>query len=584
MDWSTACPDWETRILAGRSLIPDLPLFEGEAERALKVFRRLRLPDVIGTPTMEEACGAWFFDFVAAIFGSYDPKLNRRMISEFFELIPKGNFKSSGGGAIMLTALIVNRRPRAEGLFIAPTKQIADISFGQAEATVAVDPELAKLFHSQRHIRTLTHLRTGAKLQIKAADTDVITGSKATYTLIDELHELSDKARAKEILVEIRGALAKRPDGFLIQTTTQSKQQPKGVFKSELAMARDVRDGKLAYPLLPLLYELPQHLQKTEAWKERRTWRLVNPNLGRGVDETFLVNQLTAAESKGGDQLALLASQHFNVEIGIALRGDRWAGAEHWQRRADPSLTLDELIARCEVIIAGIDGGGLDDLFGLSFVGREKVETEIKVRVPQPDGTFTVKPEKIKRWLSWSHAWCNKGVLDRRKSIASVLEDFAAKGDLTIVDDELSDLSQIVDLIAKVKDADLLYCVAVDPAGLGEIVEALAEIGIAQENRETMKREFIIGAPQGYAMMNALKTGERRLARGTLIHADQALMDWCVGNLKVEATATAIRATKQNAGDAKIDPAMALFDAISVMATNPDSTRSVYEERGLIIA
>ena len=46
-------------------------------------------------------------------------------------------------------------------------------------------------------------------------------------------------------------------------------------------------------------------------------------------------------------------------------------------------------------------------------------------------------------------------------------------------------------------------------------------------------------------------------------------MDWCVGNLKIEPTATAIRATKQNAGDAKIDPLMALFDAVTLMATNP---------------
>jgi len=48
-------------------------------------------------------------------------------------------------------------------------------------------------------------------------------------------------------------------------------------------------------------------------------------------------------------------------------------------------------------------------------------------------------------------------------------------------------------------------------------------------------------------------------------------MDWCVGNLKIEPTATAIRATKQNAGDAKIDPVMALFDAVTVMIRNPEA-------------
>jgi phage terminase large subunit-like protein len=71
--WETALPDWESRILSGQSLVPKLPLFESEAARALRVFKRLKLPDVIGTPTMEEACGPWFFPIVEALFGSYDP-------------------------------------------------------------------------------------------------------------------------------------------------------------------------------------------------------------------------------------------------------------------------------------------------------------------------------------------------------------------------------------------------------------------------------------------------------------------------------------------------------------------------------
>ena len=69
--------------------------------------------------------------------------------------------------------------------------------------------------------------------------------------------------------------------------------------------------------------------------------------------------------------------------------------------------------------------------------------------------------------------------------------------------------------------------------------------------------------------MNSIKTCERRLAGGTLLHGGSGLMSWCVGNLKVEPTATAIRASKASAGDAKIDPVMAAFNACEVMSTNP---------------
>jgi phage terminase large subunit-like protein len=51
------------------------------------------------------------------------------------------------------------------------------------------------------------------------------------------------------------------------------------------------------------------------------------------------------------------------------------------------------------------------------------------------------------------------------------------------------------------------------------------------------------------------------------------MMDWCVGNVKIEPTATALRATKQNAGDAKIDPWCAMMDAATVMVRNPEVAR-----------
>lgn len=529
-------------MLAGLPLVPELPLFRAEADRALRVFKRLKIPDVIGQPTLGEASGAWFFAIIEAMFGAYDPKTNRRMIQEFFLAIPKKNAKSSYGGAAMVVALIVNRRPEGEFLLVAPTKEIADIAFKQASGTIRVDPELDKLFHIQRHIRLITHRRTGATLQIKAADTDVITGSKALGTMIDETHVFAKRPRAAEVFVELRGALAARPDGFLFQMTTQSKEPPSGVFKAELSMARAVRDGRVVLPMLPVIYELPNRLARDGGWKDRKYWPLVNPNMGRSVDEEFLVREVMKAEEQGPAALALIASQHFNVEIGLSLMSDRWAGADYWARRADPDLTLDEVLARSECAVIGIDGGGLDDLFGMAVLGRER---------------------DTKDWLLWSHAWCHEGVLEARKSIAAMLRDFSAAGDLTIVDDRLQDISAIVGVVLRVRDSGLLGGVAADPAGLGEFVDAMAEIDITQDNK------LLIGVGQGYRMMNAIKTGERMLASGRLRHSGSGLMAWCVGNLKIEPTATAIRATKQHAGDAKIDPAMAMFDAIDVMTTNP---------------
>jgi phage terminase large subunit-like protein len=551
--WDTSCEDWEDRILTGRSLVPELPLFRAEADKALRIFKRLRLPDVIGTPTMAEACGGWFFPIVESLFGSYDRQTDRRHISECFLLIPKGNSKSSNGAMVMLTAIIMNRRPEGEFLFIAPTIEIAGIAYRQAKGTIRLDPELTAKFHVQDHVRKITHRTSGAVLQIKAADTDTITGSKSCGTMIDETHQFAQRGNANEIMIELRGALTKRPDGFLFQTTTQSKRQPVGVFASELDMARKVRDGKIKMPLLPVLYELPDRLAKDNGWKERKYWPLVNPNLGRSTDEEFLAREVMRAESEGASSLALIASQHFNVQIGISLRADGWAGAAVWDRGYEPGLTLDELLDRSEVVTVGVDGGGLDDLLGIGVIGRER-------------GT--------KRWLSWAHALISDIGIDRRRANIQAYDQFERDGDLTKFDYRKADeggglpknIECVVELVSRIHDLGLLAQVGVDAAGIGAIVDALAEIGITQE------ADNLDAVRQGISLMGAIKTIEIKLADYSFRHGGSEMLKWCIGNLKVIPTRTAMMVARDEAGYGKVDPAMALFNAAHLMCLNPAQT------------
>jgi phage terminase large subunit-like protein len=547
MKWTTACPDWATRLVGRRSIIPP-PIFADRAEQALAIFKQLKVVDLPGRPTFGECSDPWVFDFVAAIFGANDPDTGAQLIREFYLLISKKNTKSTLAAGVMLTALILCWREEEEHLILAPTKEVADNSFKPAASMVRADEELSDLFHVQDHVRTITHRISRASLKVVAADTDTVSGKKAGRVLVDEHWLFGTKPHAEAMFMEALGGQVSRPEGFVIYLTTQSDQPPAGVFLEKMRYARDVRDGKvLDRKFLPVLYEYPEAMLEAKAYLKPENFYVTNPNLGRSVSQEWLTDELRKQQHKTDGTFQQFLAKHLNVEIGTSLRSDRWAGADFWDRCADKALTIDDLLERAEVCTIGLDGGGLDDLFGLVVIGRDRIS---------------------RKWLWWSHAWAHEIALERRKEIAPRLKDFQAAGDLTIVAVPGDDVFQVADIISRVRDAGLLpskHAIGVDPAGIGAVIDEL----VSQDRGFSLDQ--ITAVQQGWKLNGAIKTTERALAGGEIVHAGSGLMAWCVGNARVVQVGNAITITKQASGSAKIDPLMAGFSAVTMMALNPQS-------------
>ncbi|WP_054913604.1 terminase large subunit [Pseudomonas sp. NBRC 111127] len=541
MLWTTACPDWWRRLAAGESIIPD-PLFPQEAEDSLEVFKGLRIVDAPGSPTIESACAPWVLAFAGAVFGSYNSETGERLIREFMLCIPKKNSKSTIAAAIMLTALVRNWRMSAEFIILAPTKEIADNAFVPAKDMVNNDEELKDLLHVQPHLRLITHRETGATLKVVAADSDVVGGKKAVGVLIDEAWLFGKNPKAADMIREATGGLLSRPEGFVIWLTTQSNEPPAGVFRSKLNYARGVRDGRINdNRFLPIIYEFSKEMIDSGEARKPENFHLVNPNMGFSVDRPTLERLFMQAEIDGEAELRGFLAKHLNIEIGLALMSDAWVGAEFWEPQAATWLNLDEILERCEVIDVGGDGGGLDDLLGLAVLGREA-------------GT--------RRWFHWAHAWAHPSVLERRKSEAPRIRDLEAVGDLTIVKRIGQDVEQFAAIVARINETGLLDKVGLDPAGIGSVLDALADAGVEEDK--------IVGISQGWKLTGAIKTTERKLAEGTLLHCGQPLMAWSCGNAKGVPSANAFLINKQASGTAKIDPLMATFNAVSLLSLNPE--------------
>lgn len=566
--WTTACPDWEQRIVERRSLVPFAPLFPAEADAALEVFKSLRVVDLPGRPTFGElfADDFFVFDFVRAIFGAYDSQSGIRLITEFMLLISKKNIKSTLAAGIMVTAQIRNWRELAELIILAPTIEVAGNSFKPAAGMIRADPKLNEMFHIVANQRLIRHRVTGAELKIVAADSGTLGGIKAGFILVDELWLFGKRAGAESMFEEATGGMASRQEGFVVYLTTHSDEPPAGVFKDKLEYFRDVRDGKIEDPTsFGMLYEWPEAMIEAQAYLKPENYYVTNPMLGRSTTEAFISGKLRKASGGEVDEdgdtgsIQVVLAKYLNVEIGMRLRRDRWRGADHWEAAADDKLTLEALLARCEVVVVGVDGGGLDDLYGLCVAGREKA---------------------TKRWLYWFRAWCWPDVLKLRKQIAPRLRDFAEDGDLVICEvlelDELGgdedeyavpqDIREIVEIIGQVKASGLLPekgAIGLDPQGVSDLVDELAKIELTDPQ--------VVAVGQGFRLMSAIVGLARKLKFSGAVHNGSRLMAWCVSNAKEEAGRQTVMIVKNAPGGAKIDPLMAGFNATKLLELNPEA-------------
>ena len=562
-EWTTACPDWEEKIVKGESLIPLKPLFPDYAKKALDIFCALKIRD-IGRRSFGDVSRQWVLDFVSAVFGAYDEENGRQLIREFFLFVGKKNTKSTLAAGIMMTALILNWRESAEFIILAPTVRVAGNSFDPAfeMCREEMEPELYDMMIAQQHYKTIRNINTNASLKVIAADSQTVAGIKGSGHFIDELHEFGKKDSAKSMIREATGGMSSRPEGFVIWASTQSDETPAGIFGEKLEYARGVRDGKIDDPsFLPIIYEYPKSYIAEKKYLNSKYFYIANPNLGASVDEEHFLRDFKKSKIESEQPFQIFCAKCLNIQPTVSLKAQRWSGADFWEA-AIGNITLDTILTESEVIVIGIDGGGRDDLLGLAVLGRHAETGD---------------------WLLWVKAWAHPIALKRRKSEEPKYRDFERDGDLVVVDSERQDITEVADLVMRCDASGLLDRVGVDPHGIEDIPYEIEARGLPRWKEDPTgekPHDRIVAIPQGWRLSKAINTLDRRLSDHMFLHGGQPIMNWCVGNARCDIKGNNIHITKQESGTAKIDPLIATFNAVSLMMLRPESRlkRSVYDD------
>lgn len=102
---------------------------------------------------------------------------------------------------------------------------------------------------------------------------------------------------------------------------------------------------------------------------------------------------------------------------------------------------------------------------------------------------------------------------------------------------------------------------------MGGIVDDLLSVGIPEDK--------IIGISQGFKISGYQKTCERKIASGDMYHANQPIMAWCVGNARVLVKGSGTMLSKAESGTGKIDPVIAMLNAVALMSQNPTPPKGV---------
>jgi len=541
--------DWEKRIVAGKPPVDlhkyDRKLNKNRVDLGMRVFGNLRLADVPEQPYLAEACPAWFSDIARLLLGSVGTDGKSRIQNTLIS-VAKKNSKTSYAGLLLLTQMLLSPRPRATFLLVGPTQSISDLAYSQIVGAITADDFLMSRLHVRDHLKRIEDRKSGCILTVKTFNMEVATGVKPAGVLLDEVH-LLHRDEHRRVVGQLRGGMASIPEASMMLVTTHADIPPSGFWHDELKKARAVRDAETDLKgYLPIIYEPPASISADD--KKILTpaaWRFGNPNLGVSVDEEWLKQSFEDARLAGETETNRWLSQHANLEIKRHRLSDRaWSATHFWDDAADIRTfsDLDDLLDQSEWVAGGIDGGGLDDLLSVCFIGKLL------------DG----------RWAAFQKSYIQHGALERQPQNKTLYREFSDAGDLEICPPG-EDLERVVDLLMYVAQNSDFVGLGSDPAGImSEIATSLVAAGFDGER--------IIQVPQGFRIQPALISVGRRLAEKRLVHANQPLFGWSMANavlndrgfLSKADAGSVTRGSSSNSGAAKIDPVIALLCAAMI--------------------
>ena len=451
---------------------------------------------------------------VGNIFGWKRKDDGTRKYRYFYIQVARKNGKSTLMAFIGIYLLVCDGEAGAEVYSAATTRDQAKIIFEEAKRMVNASPELKSLVSVYRN--NLSVDRTLSKFEPVSAQANTLDGLNVHGGLIDELHAHPSSA-VYDVLESGTGARVQP----LIGVGTTAGFNDQSFCHEKYAEYKNILMGTVENEDVFIYIA---ELDEGDDWTNPEVWIKANPNLGVSVYESSLQSACDAAK-----RLATAQNNFKCKRMNMWVTNVKsWANIECWNAVKHEIISPEQLLGmRCYV---GCDLTMRNDL------------ASVALEFPLPNGYYAV--------IHQSFIPEDK-IDDNSRRDHYDYRAMVEKGYIIATEGNVVDFDYIEEYIRQAAERYKIVEVCIDPWNATQMMAHLvAEDFVVVETR------------MGYKTLSApTKDLEYTIDRSKVIHFNDPVLRWGVGNVVVESDVNGnIRPNKEKASN-KIDPAMALIIA-----------------------
>ena len=481
----------------------------------------------------------WQEKIIRDVFGTVKENGCRQYNTAYVE-IPKKNGKSELAAGIALYMTCGDGEWGAEVYGCASDRQQASIVFDVAVDMVDQCPALKKRIKPVMSVKRLVYKPTNSFYQVLSAEAYTKHGLNVHSVIFDELHSQPNR-ELFDVMTKGSGDARTQPLFFLITTAGTDRHS---VCFEQHQKAEDIILGrKIDSTFYPVIYGASDDAD----WTSEKVWYASNPSLGHTIDVEKVQNAYLSARDNPAEE-NLFRQLRLNQWV---KQSTRWMQMEKWD---DCAFSVDEQELIGRECYGGLDLSSSIDITAFVLVFPPRDDKEKYIILPY----FWIPEENMIQRVRRDHV---------------PYDVWAKQGKLMTTEGNVIHYGFIENFIDELGKKFHIKEIAFDRWGAVQMVQNLEGLGFT-----------VIPFGQGFKDMSPPSkelmklTLEQRLA-----HAGHPVLCWMMDNIFVRTDpAGNIKPDKEKSTE-KIDGAVATVMALDRAIRNGGSSRSVYDDRGILV-